>query len=266
MNLYKQLSKERKELQELKELPDWITTNSWQLLKEKYLDKGESFRERVESIAATAASHLKMDGEERWYNRFYDLIWNGFLAPSTPILANMGKSSGCPVSCSGGYIGDSVLDFYNGQVEAALLSKNGFGTSGYLGDIRPRGAPINGIRGGASGVVPVFRDYVQVSRDISQGSSRRGAWAGYIEIEHPDFYELANYILKNPDDANVGWIISNEFIDRLDLGDSDAIERYQKVLKLKMITGKGYFFFKDKVNELAPKCYLDTPILASNLC
>lgn len=97
-------------------------------------------------------------------------------------------------------------------------------------------------------------------------SSRRGAWAGYLEIEHPDFYELVNYINKNPDDANVGWIISNTFIDRLDMGDSDAIERYQKALKLKMIHGKGYFFFKDKVNELAPKCYADSPILASNLC
>ena len=268
MNIYKQLSKERKELQATKELPDWITTHSWQMLKEKYLDKGESLRDRFMSIAGTAAEYLAddWDTKEKWKYKFYDLFWKGLLIPSTPILANMGKDKGCQVSCSGGYIGDSVFDFYNGQLEAALLSKNGFGTSGYLGDIRSRGSSISGIRGGASGIVPVFADFVQVSRDISQGSSRRGAWAGYVEIDHPDFFELVNFISKNPDDANVGWIISNEFIDRLDLGDPDAVERYQKALKLKMITGKGYFFFVDKVNDLAPGWYADYPIKASNLC
>jgi ribonucleotide reductase alpha subunit len=117
-------------------------------------------------------------------------MWNGWLSLSTPVLANMGTGTNCPVSCSGGVIGDSVYDFYDMQVETALLSKNGFGTSAYLGDIRPRGAPINGLKGGASGVLPVFKDYIQLSKDISQGNSRKGAWAGYIEIDHPDFYEL----------------------------------------------------------------------------
>lgn len=268
MSLYKQLSKERKELQKIGELPDWMTTPGYQLLKEKYLNPGESFNARIYSIANTAASYMPSQMKE-WTDIFYDLIYKGYLAPSTPILANMGREKGCPVSCSGGYIGDSVFDFYNGQLEAALLSKNGFGTSGYLGDIRPRGAPINGIAGSASGVVPVFRDFVQVSRDISQGSSRRGAWAGYIPIDHPDFHELVTYISKNPDDANVGWVVSDEFINRLNNSDSDAVERYQKALKLKMVQGKGYFFFNDKVNYLAPEWYKNNPnykILASNLC
>jgi ribonucleoside-diphosphate reductase alpha chain len=271
MSLYEKLSEERKALQELGELPDWITTNSWQLLKEKYLFPRETLRDRVESIASTAASYMSndWDAEERWYNKFFDLIWKGYLAPSTPIIANMGREKGCPVSCSGGYIGDSISDFYSGQHEAAILSKNGFGTSGYLGHIRPRGAPISGISGGANGIVPVFKDYVQMSRDVSQGSSRRGAWAGYLEITHPDFYELVNYISKNPDDANVGWIITDSFIEALDNGSQDALERYQKALKLKMITGKGYFFFVDKVNRLAPEWYRnnsDYRIHASNLC
>lgn len=171
-------------------------------------------------------------------------------------------------NCSGGSIDDSVYGFYEAQLEAAVLSKNGFGTSGYMGDIRPRGSSINGVKGGASGVLPVFKDFVQLSRDISQGSSRRGAWAGYIEIDHPDFFELVNYILKNPDDANIGWNVSDAFIERLDNGDSDAIERYQKALKLKMITGKGYFHFVDKVNRQNPQMYKDKGIKvkASNLC
>jgi len=268
LSIYKELSEERKELQAKGELPNWITTNSWQMLKSKYLDKDETLLSRFASISNRAASYMPDNIKHEWFDKFFLLMWNGWLIPSTPVLANMGRDKGCQVSCSGGYIGDSVYDFYNGQVEAALLSKNGFGTSGYLGAIRPRGSGINGIRGSASGVLPVFKDYIQVSKDISQGSSRRGAWAGYLEIDHPDFLEILNFISKTPDDANVGWIISDKFIDRLNNGDSDAIERYQKTLKLKMITGKGYYFFIDKVNRLAPSWYREQnrKIVASNLC
>ena len=268
MSIYKELGIERKMLQDSGELPKWVTTNSYQMLKEKYLDEGETLKGRYTSIARTASNYMPEDMRESWFNRFYELLWNGWLAASTPVLANMGKKSGCPVSCSGGYIGDSVFDFYSGQVEVAMLSKNGFGTSGYMGDIRPRGAPISNIKGGASGVVPVFKDYVQVARDISQGSSRRGAFAAYLPIDHDDFDELVIHISKYPDDANIGWSIPQSFIDRLDAGEEEAIRRYQKVLKLKMLTGKGYFFFVDKVNRLNPGWYVDKGIKvqASNLC
>ena len=171
-------------------------------------------------------------------------------------------------NCSGGFIRDSVFSFYDAQKEAAVLSKNGFGTSGYLGGIRSRGSKISGIKGSASGALPVFKDFVQMSRDISQGSQRRGAWAGYIEIDHGDFFEIVNYIMKNPDDANIGWNISDAFIARLEAGDKKAIERYQKAMKLKMITGKGYFQFIDKVNRQNPQMYKDLglTVKASNLC
>lgn len=170
-SIYKELSKERKYLQSIGELPDWITTNSYQMLKEKYLEEGETLRSRYNSIARTAAIHLDYeDGSyDYWYNIFFEMLWKGWLAASTPVLANMGKPKGSPVSCSGSYIGDSVYDFYSTQLETAILSKEGFGTSGYLGDIRPRGSKISGMKGGASGIVPVFKDFVQLSRDISQG-------------------------------------------------------------------------------------------------
>ncbi len=267
-SIYNELSKERKYLQSIGELPEWVTTNSYQMLKEKYLSPKESLRDRYTSIAYTASQYMPESIRTHWFNEFFNILWKGWLAASTPVLANMGKPSGCPVSCSGGYIGDSVYDFYNGQVEVAMLSKNGFGTSGYLGDIRPRGAPIANMTGGASGIVPVFKDYVQVASDISQGSSRRGAWAGYLPIDHDDFDELVTHISKYPDDANVGWNITQSFIDRLDNGDEEATRRYQKALKLKMVTGKGYFLFIDKVNDLNPIWYKDKGITvkASNLC
>jgi ribonucleotide reductase alpha subunit len=267
LSIYEELGEERKLLQENGSLPHWCTTAAWQMLKENYLsNKYTDLKSVYSRIAKHAATYT--NDPATWELKFFDLLWNGWLAASTPVLSNMGTGIGCPVSCSGGFISDSVYSFYESQKEAAVLSKNGFGTSGYLGDIRPRGSKISGIKGSSSGVLPVFKDFVQMSRDISQGSQRRGAWAGYIEIDHPDFHELVNYINKQPDDANIGWNISNDFIKRLDDGDKDAIERYQKALKLKMITGKGYFEFIDKVNEQNPAMYKDLglTVKASNLC
>jgi len=267
VSIYDELGEERKQLQEDGKLPAWVTTVAWQMLKENYLS--EKYPD-LKSVYVRVASHAAKytNNQEVWEKKFFDLLWNGYLAASTPVLSNMGTGIGCPVSCSGGVVGDSVYSFYDAQKEAAVLSKNGFGTSGYLGNIRPRGSRIAGIKGAASGVLPVFKDFVQMSRDISQGSQRRGAWAGYIEIDHDDFYELVNYISKNPDDANIGWNVSDAFIARLDAGDKDAIERYQKALKLKMISGKGYFQFIDKVNNQNPKMYKDRnlTVKASNLC
>jgi ribonucleoside-diphosphate reductase alpha chain len=266
-NIYEELGEERKQLQAEGKLPHWCTTAAWQMLKEKYLTAEYPDLQSVYTRVAKHAATYTND-KPYWEDTFFNLLWSGHLAASTPVLSNMGTGIGCPVSCSGGVVGDSVYDFYGAQQEAAILSKNGFGTSGYLGGIRARGSKIKGIKGAASGVLPVFKDFIQMSRDISQGSQRRGAWAGYLEIDHEDYHEVINHISKYPDDANAGWIVSDKFIERLESGDPDAIERYQKAMKLKMITGKGYFFFVDKVNKQNPPMYKDRgfKVKASNLC
>jgi ribonucleoside-diphosphate reductase alpha chain len=265
-NKYEFLSAERKRLQQQGLLPHWYQTNGWGLFKSKYMEGSSSFKNRVEQIAETAAKHAPNDGFN-WKEKFFEIIWNGWLSPSTPTLANLGTNKGMPVACSGQYIGDSVADFYGELLDTAVLTKNGFGTSGYLGDIRPRGSQI-ATGGTASGVLPVFQTYVDAMKRVTQGVARRGAWAGYLPIDHPDFHELADWVKNNPDDANVGWTISKEFMDSLDSGHPEAIERYQKALKLKMLTGKGYFLFTDKVAEARPETYkahgLD--VKASNLC
>lgn len=265
-NKYEFLSAERKRLQKEGLLPDWYTTPAWQLFKDKYLEGSKSYRDRVETIASTAAKHAPGD-QGQWKQRFFDVIWNGWLSPSTPTLANLGTNKGMPVACSGQYIGDSVASFYGELLDTAVLTKNGFGTSAYLGDIRPRGSSIS-TGGSASGVLPVFQTYVDAMKRVTQGVARRGAWAGYLPIDHPDFYELAEWIKNNPDDANVGWNVSAEFMALLDSGHPESLERYQKALKLKMLTGKGYFLFTDKVADARPECYKanNLDVLASNLC
>lgn len=265
--IYKKLSEERKAEQAAGVVPEWVSTAGYQMFKEKYLYDAENMKEQFERIARTAAKHLPKSIRQEGNDKFFELLWNGWLSASTPVLANMGTDRGLPVSCSGSVIGDSIHDFYDAAKEAALLTKHGFGTSSYLGNIRHRGSPIS-TGGVASGVVPVFRHFVSIMQDVSQAGIRRGSWAGYLPIDHGDFDELADWVKDNPDDANVGWNISYEFIDRLKKGHADSTRRYKKALKLKMLTGKGYFCKIDEMNKKNPQMYIDKglSVKASNLC
>lgn len=267
-NIYEKLGLERKKGQAEGTVPEWLTTAAFQLLKQKYLEGQETVYDRYRTIANTAASRLPSYlNKEVWAEKFFQLFWKGWLAASTPVMANMGTTKGLPVSCSGGYIDDSIDGFYGTLHETAMLTKYGFGTSGYLGDIRPRGASIS-IGGTAAGVLPVIKDYVQAMRDVSQGATRRGAWAGYVPMNHPDFYEVATYLRNYPDDMNIGWNIYDKDVELLQNGDQDMSDRFVETLFTKLITGKGYYFFPDKVNRQAPQMYKDLGLLVkqSNLC
>lgn len=268
IDIYEKLSEDRKKSQEQGLTPEWYSTAGYQLFHDKYLYQADSIKGQFERIASTAARHLnKIGKEQEAKEKFFNLLWSGKLSPSTPVLANMGTNRGMPVSCSGGVVEDSIDGFYSSLHEICMLTKNGFGTSSDLSSIRPRGSKIS--RGGkASGVLPVYKMHVQAMRDVAQGTARRGAWAGYLDIEHGDFDELADYILSEPDDANVGWIIKDSFIKSLQSGDKEALRRYQKTLKLKMVLGKGYYCFIDKINRKRPTMYSENgmTVKASNLC
>lgn len=269
-SIYKEFGKERKALQKEGLVPSWVTTPGWQMLKEKYItEEYPDLKSIYQRVSKCAARHMPVDSPVKWEDKFFDIMWDGWLALSTPVLSNMGTSSGCPVSCSGSYVGDSVYDFYDNRLESAILSQQGFGTSGYLGGIRERGSPISGgKRGYADGILPVLQGHVSMARTISQGSTRRGSWAGYVPIDHGDYWETINHLTNNPDDCNIGWNIPDTFLDSLRSGDSDALARYQRSLKIKLQTGKGYYFFVDKVNALNPPMYKEhgLSVKASNLC
>lgn len=266
-NIYEQLSEERKQLQVEGRVPEWYTTAGWQMFKEKYMYETTDVAGQFARIARTAASHLPESLREVGYGNFFELLWKGWLSPSTPVLANTGTNRGMPVSCSGGKVGDSIEGFYNHYREIAVLTKNGFGTSGDLSGIRERGSNIS-VGGKASGVLPVFKHLIQDMRDVAQGTARRGAYAGYLRADHGDFDEVCDFIMAEPDDANIGWVITNEFIARLEAGDRETHRRFKKMLKLKMVHGRGYFFFVDKANAHRPEMYVkhDLFINNSNLC
>lgn len=265
-NLYKDLSDKRKELQEQGLVPNWYTTGGFQMFVDKYEydTNGQSVKGQFERIATTAAKHLvgtafEVDAKDK----FFELLWNGWLSPSTPVLANMGTSRGMPVSCSGTVAEDSVDGFYSNLHEVAMLTKYGFGTATDLSSIRPRGSKIS-VGGKASGVMPIVKEHVSAMRNIAQGTARRGAWACYLDIEHGDFNELIDHLSADGDDLNIGWTIKQSFIDRLNKGDTEAVERFQKAMKVKMVTGKGYFFFIDKANEKRPSMYKDKGLFINN--
>lgn len=262
---FEKLSAERKEMIARGECPEWMITQGYGMFKKKYSHNGETVRGAFERISTHLAQYVPELPEAK--DAFFRIMWKGHLGPSTPVYANTGTGRGHNVSCSGGYIGDSVKEFYDGLTEAALLSKNGYGTSAYLGDIRPRGAPIN--KGGeASGIVPVIDDYVTMSGKISQGNSRRGSWAGYVPVDHGDFWELTGYILKNRASVNIGWNFTDDFIERLVQRDPEAIARFNKVCYLRSVTGKGYIFKPDTANRLSPQAVKNSgiSIKGSNLC
>lgn len=264
-NSYRVLSDERKKLQDEGLMPAHWSTGSWQLFKNKYLYQAANPKEQYQRIAATLAAHTP--DPSHWKEKFFDIMWKGWLSPSTPILANTGTNRGLPVSCAGSYVPDSIDGIYKAKHETAMLTKMGFGTAGYLGDIRPRGTPIS-VGGKSTGVLQVIEGFQSDMEYVAQGTARRGSWAGYLPIDHGDFFEVCTYLEQHPDGNNIGWNISDDFIERLKSGDEDAIKRYGKALKTKMVSGKGYFFFPQKAERKRPQWYVDQnlDVKAPQLC
>jgi len=280
-SIYDKLGRERKAAQDRGEYPEWFTTGSYQTFKESYEYKATGYREQIERISKTLSKYavpflpkdhimydrITQNHGNSWEECFNSIMWNGDFAPATPVLANTGTDRGCSVSCSGQYVEDSIKGFYDARREAALLTKEGFGTSAYLGDVRPRGAVIS--KGGkAEGTTPVKRGLQQDARDVSQAGIRRGAVAVYLPIDHPDFDEWCDSLANDPQGQNIGWIISKDVIAKWESGDAEMHRRRAKALKTKMVTGKGYFWKIDHVNEQQPACYKKHGLTnkASNLC
>ena len=264
-SVYERLSDERKKLQEQDLAPAFWSTGGYQLFKEKYQYQAANPREQYERIARTLAVHTP--DPQKWFTKFFDIMWKGWLSPSTPVLANTGTTRGLPVSCAASYFPDSIDGIYKAKHETAMLTKHGFGTAGYLGDVRPRGTKIS-VGGKSVGVLPVLQGMQADMEYVAQGTSRRGSWAGYLPVSHGDFDEVCDYLEQHPDGNNIGWVWLDSDTDKMNSGDVEMIRRFQRIMKTKMVTGKGYFFFQDKANRARPQWYKDhnLDIKTSQLC
>ena len=270
---YEKLSHRRKQLQAEGLAPDWYTTAGYQMLSNKhYLNTAETPHDMYNRIAARAAELTRFTipmkfGYDSWHDAFFDILWKGWLSPSTPVLTNMGNDRGHPIACSGTYVGDSIRSFYEARLELAQLTQRGYGTSVSLDPIRHRGAPIS-KGGSANGVMQLASGIVQDMADVSQGSSRRGSCGQYINPLHDDFDEIADQIIADDEGWNIGWNITDEFETLFSRDPEHADYLWKRMLKTKLTKGKGYFFFVDKVNRNRPQMYKDHDFYVrhSNLC
>ncbi|MDO4431549.1 MAG: ribonucleoside-diphosphate reductase subunit alpha [Lonepinella koalarum] len=245
---------------------DWLNEDSRLFLQRGYLLEGTTALERIRYIAEHAERKLGIEG---YADKFYYYMGRGYFSLSSPIWSNFGLDRGLPISCFGSYIGDSIHEIMVTTAEVGMMSKIGGGTSAYFGDIRPRGSVIknNGKSDGSFNFSKLFDTIIDV---ISQGTSRKGQFAGYIDIEHGDIDEwLDIHTEGNPIQLMYyGVCVGHDWLESMKAGDPHKRALWAKLLQRKTETGIPYIFFKDNANAGSPDVYKDKnmTIHASNLC
>jgi ribonucleoside-diphosphate reductase alpha chain len=250
----------------IKEKYYWLNEDSVKFLEQGYLRQGQSPINRIEEIAATAEKILGVKG---FAAKFTDYMSRGFYSLSTPVWMNFGNERGNPISCFNSHISDSIEAFLTKQAEVGMMTKVGGGTSGYFGDVRPRGAEIS-TGGAAEGAVRCMELFDNVAKIISQGSARRGSFAAYLPIDHGDFDEFMKIRSEGHSiqEMSIGVTIPDGWMQSMIDGDKDKRRRWGSVIKKRSETGYPYVFFADNANNQAPQVYKDKgyKINASNLC
>ena len=244
----------------------WLNEDSRKFLERGYLAEGESAEDRITQIANTAQRYLGFDG---FAEKFINYMSRGFYSLSSPIWSNFGRTRGLPISCFGSYIPDTMSGILGKLSEVGIMTKCGGGTSGFFGDLRGRGSEISS--GGAStGSVHFMELYDKLMNVVSQGNVRRGSFAAYLPIDHPDIEEF----LKIRGEGNsiqemsIGVCVSDEWMQKMIDGDKVARKIWGLVIKKRFESGYPYIFFSDTANKSAPQVYKDKglKIHNSNLC
>ncbi len=244
----------------------WLTENSRKFLESGYLTDGVTPEERIMEIAQNAEDILKIDG---FANKFYNYMAEGYYSLASPVWSNFGKKRGLPISCFGSHIADDMGDILFSQSEVGMMSKLGGGTSGYFGKLRARGTDVknNGSSSGSVHIMQLFEKMVDV---VSQGSVRRGRFAPYLPISHPDIKEFLEIGTEgNPiQELTHGVTVSDEWMQEMIDGDSDKRALWAKVLQRRGEIGYPYIFFSDNANNGTVDVYKDKnlEIYGSNLC
>ncbi len=252
-------------------------------MKESYMLESEtSPQERfayVSSAFATNQEHAQ---------RLYDYSSKHWLSYSTPVLSYGRSSRGLPISCFLPYLHDSAEGLVDCLSEVNWLSMLGGGIGLGIG--------IRSADDKSVGVMPHLRTYDASSLAYRQGRTRRGSYAAYLDISHPDiliFLEMR----KPTGDQNMrclnlhhGINITDDFMhiiekcmidpsadDKWNLKDPhsgdvrdsvSAKELWQRILEIRMQTGEPYLHFIDTSNRSMPEFQkkLGLSIKQSNLC
>jgi ribonucleoside-diphosphate reductase alpha chain len=252
-------------------------------LKESYMKEDEvSPQERFAYVSKTFGSNAKHS------QRLYEYSSRHWLSYSTPILSFGRSKRGLPISCFLPYLHDSAEGLVDCLAEVNWLSMMGGGVGIGIG--------IRSSDDKSVGVMPHLRTYDASSLAYRQGRTRRGSYAAYLNISHPDiliFLEMR----KPTGDPNMrclnlhhGINITDDFMhlieramidpemdDTWELKDPhngevrdkvSARELWQRILDMRMQTGEPYLHFIDSSNRAMPEFQkkLGLSIKQSNLC
>ena len=273
---YKKLKNKWKEQGEI---PSWYSTNALQFFMDKYSYQGESVKSRYETVNKMLATFapkvypIWWDEDEYFKGLTYEqafnkLAWDGYSVYSTPLLANGGLTNrGLTVSCSGQHMGNSVASkaFIRGELE--ILIKNSHGCSMDVSHWLSEGTVYDSDGNISSGIIPIISEMQESTEAINQGI-RRGQTLFAVDALHGDFWKVASKLYLERATLNIAWIITDEFIGKLNNGDTETILRWNKILYLRMATGKGYFTKIDTMNRNKAQVFknLNLKVHASNLC
>jgi len=252
-------------------------------LKESYMMDDEiSPQERFAYVSKTFGSN------NDHAQRLYDYVSKHWLSYSTPILSYGRSKRGLPISCYLNFINDTAEGLVENLSETNWLSMLGGGVGIGFG--------IRSADDKSTGVMPHLKMYDASSLAYRQGRTRRGSYAAYLDISHPDIL-LFLEMRKPTGDQNFrclnlhhGINITDDFMQVIenkmmnkDADDSwelrdphtkevrdvvSATDLWQRLLEMRMQTGEPYVHFIDESNRKLPKWLRDAglEINQSNLC
>lgn len=243
----------------------WLNEMSLAFMGRDYLN-GLTVPERVGVIARRAGQILGIPG---FADKFEDYVARGWFSLSTPIWANFGNDRGLPISCFGSHVGDDMASILHAHAEVGMMSKYGGGTSASFANLRGRGSPIRG-NGQSSGAVHFMGLFDSLVSVVSQGSTRRGSFAAYLPVDHPDIMEFLGIKSEGHplQDISFGVTVADAWMEAMIAGDAEKRKVWARVLECRASVGYPYIIFLDNANNGAPDVYRDKgmPITQSNLC
>jgi ribonucleoside-diphosphate reductase alpha chain len=228
-------------------------------------------------------------GDKELAQSLYDLMSKNWFMPATPVLTNSATSRGAQISCFLNTVGDSISDIFKTYEENAFLAKGGGGIGTNWSEVRGHNSKLSS-GGKSTGTVPFLKVMDSATLAVSQGNTRRGAAAVYMDISHPDIEEFIDIRKPTGGDDNRrclnlhhGVTVTDEFMRcvkakiKFDLlcphsgevvKSVDATEMWRKILKNRVETGEPYILFIDTVNKTIPQHHKDKGLFVkqSNLC
>lgn len=263
---------------------DLLTESGKTILKDRYLLPTEA---SPQDGFARAAKTFADD--QAHAQRLYDYASKLWFMFSTPVLSNGGTTRGLPISCFLNYVDDSREGLADHYTENIWLSSMGGGIGGYWGNVRSQGMATS-IGNKTTGVIPFMHVVDSQMTAFHQGATRRGSYASYMDISHPEIVEFIE--MRKPTGGDIhrknlnlhhGINITDAFMEAVQKGDSwdlidphtkqvikttDARTLWIKILETRIATGEPYISFIDTVNAALPESQkkLGLKFNHSNLC